>query len=289
MLIRLLKWILKQFAPYVAGILVGVGFFFMLIYFLPMLPTVSVLDWPTGLAQKEVALPVPTQVPQRVAPVSETVSPSATVDAAPAPAAAPSVAAPSVSAPSAAAPSAAAPSVAAPSVSAPSVAAPSVTMSAVGQGSQKAVSGGGGDPVLTDQEMGNMPAALATEQPIGAELDRDPVEMVPVTPTPPKTTAQESPAQRVVQNEPRPVAQNECGTAPMRPGPSMDQYLACQWRADCLNRLSRARQMIAQEKRGCPTVGNDAQSCLAYYHALEMQYHPSLCGGWSGAQMPGRW
>lgn len=236
MVIGLLKWIFKHFAPYVAGILVGVGFFFLLIRLLPMLPDAPVLDWPMGDANKEVSLPLPTETTQAVAPIPAPIPPSEAKAEERAPVVPPEAR------------------------QVPPVA----------------------DAVLPGRgvEVADMPAAMATEQPIGAELDSDPVEKLSAAVPPAKPVEQQkSSAQQ--------VAQSDCGTPPMRPGRSMDQYLACQWRADCLNRLGRARSMIEQDKRRCPATGNEAQSCLAYYRSLEMQYHPSLCGGWSA--MPGRW
>lgn len=236
MVIGILKWIFKHFAPYVAGILVGVGFFFLLLYLLPMLPDVPVLDWPMGPANKEVALPAPIRTTQTEAPAPATVSPSV--------------------------------------VGAKPVA--PVTPPDTRQASQ-VVKTAGPDRRVEEESLS---AAMATEQPIETELDSDPVE-VPIAPPPSKPAAQKKTSAQ--------EAKSDCGTPPMRPGRSMDQYLACQWRADCLNRLGRARSMIEQDKRRCPQGGAEAQSCLAYYRALEMQYHPSLCGGWSAAPMPGQW
>lgn len=97
---------------------------------------------------------------------------------------------------------------------------------------------------------------------------------------------QAPPNKPLVHKAPKPMG---CGSPPNRPGRIMDRYLACQWRENCLSRLSRARNMIEQDKRGCPTSGANAQSCLSYYRALEQQYNPTLCGGWPALHTPRMW
>ncbi|NGZ25494.1 MAG: hypothetical protein G8345_01235 [Magnetococcales bacterium] len=68
-----------------------------------------------------------------------------------------------------------------------------------------------------------------------------------------------------------------CGAPPRQPGAEMNQYMACRWKENCLNRLAQARYMIEQGKLRCPTVGYDAQACQAYYQSLEDRYQPSMC------------
>ncbi|MEO5353762.1 MAG: hypothetical protein H7835_11210 [Magnetococcus sp. XQGC-1] len=274
----LLKWIFKHFTPYIAGMLIGVGFFFLLVYLLPMLPEVSLHDWSTVAAKKEVSLPLPAQSGAVVAPPAAAVAPASPTGAGVT--GGTSEQSPKVT-PTQPPLVASAPPVAPmpPVASAPPVA-PMPPVTSAPPPSQQAPRFAEAGSVLSEHPNRGAASAdiVVTEQPLDSELERDPVEMVVPRQSPAKPSAgkyQES-------------ARPDCGAPPMRPGRQMDQYLACQWRADCLNRLDRARRMIEQDKKRCPTVGGEAQSCLAYYHALEQQYHPSLCGGgWPNAQMPG--
>ena len=255
-MIGLFKWIFKHFTPYIAGILVGVGFFFLLVYLLPLLPEVSVLDWSMVSAKKEVSLSLPTQPGSAVAPLPAAVPAGAAVTGGIAEQPQKPTATQSPPAP--------------PQVATQSPQTPQQAPRFAEAGSALSEMPNRG-PVPPD--------IIATEQPLDSELERDPVEMVVPRQSPAKPSA----------GKQQEDGRIDCGTPPMRPGRQMDQYLACQWRADCLSRLDRARRMIEQDKKRCPTVGVEAQSCQAYYRALEQQYHPSLCGGWPNTQMPGWW
>ncbi|MBF0161835.1 MAG: hypothetical protein HQL88_06070 [Magnetococcales bacterium] len=268
----LFKWTSRHFFPYVAGILVGVGFFFLLMDFLPNLPAIPAFDWPVA-GQKSVSLPVPPQPkPTPLPPGGSEATGAPPVQPAPLPVdrVASVPAAPPARAQTTPVETGAGPVPPGAVVSLPHTPAAPNTLAT--------------------------PDTLATEQPLEPEWERDPVEMAASgakKSQPPAARPQLAQSQ-VAQP---PAAQSiagagklpECGTPPNRPGASMDQYLACQWRAECLDRLGRARRMIEQEQRGCPTVGVEAQACAAYYHALEQQYHPSLCNGWSNGRAPGRW
>ncbi|MEO5364390.1 MAG: hypothetical protein H7838_12295 [Magnetococcus sp. DMHC-8] len=259
----------KNFVPYLFGVLIGIGFFFLLIHGAPLLLGVPVSDGPAVAGKKEVPVPVPPQrtgavgapaavpvpVSPQQAPVSPQQAPGSPQQAVGAPAAVPS----GVSVGQ---------SEGKPAVVTDRLPVPAIPPAREVESSATSPVAPTQDTVLSD--------LLATEQPLEAELERDPVEMAVPRAAPAPSRAGAGPV--------------DCGTPPTRPGRSMDQYLACQWRADCLSRLDRARGMIERDKRRCPTVGNDAQACLAYYHALELQYHPSLCGGgWPAGQMPGWW
>ena len=71
--------------------------------------------------------------------------------------------------------------------------------------------------------------------------------------------------------------QGDCGVPVLRLGPERDRYFRCRWRQDCLNRMERARSMIAQEEKRCPKSGINSGACHAYYRSLEQRYHPALC------------
>lgn len=246
-MIGLLKWIVKQFAPYVAGILIGVGFFFLLVYLLPLLPEAPVLDWSLLTARKEVSVPVP---PAQSGSAPEAGKAAGATDG--------------VSRPPQ--------GVAATQPTPPSQPTAPAQPMASAQPAPKFAEAG--------SVMSESPAqsdVVATEQPLDSELERDPVEIAISSAPPAKPAA----------DKPQEGTWGDCGVPPARPGRLMDQYLACRWRADCLSRLDRARRMIEQDRKRCPTVGGEAQSCQAYYHSLEQQYHPSLCGGWPNFQRPG--
>ncbi|MEO5339072.1 MAG: hypothetical protein H7837_00945 [Magnetococcus sp. MYC-9] len=254
MLTGFFKWILKHFMPYIAGVLVGVGFFFILVELLPMmsaLPEIPALDRFLSPPKKEVSVPLPTEPATMTA-----ITP-------PAPATPP------------------APRVVAPAVPERVVEVPPSEPVVPSAPPVAVVSDQGVAPAAPNQGAPQTEMRASRQPQESAELDRDPLEMVPAR------AASGKPAAVRPVRESAPTA--DCGMPPSRPGPRMDQYLACQWRADCLNRLARARGMIEQERRRCPSGGSDAQACLAYYRSLEQQYHPSLCNGWSNGQMPGWW
>ncbi|MBF0184479.1 MAG: hypothetical protein HQM06_08825 [Magnetococcales bacterium] len=299
--------------PYLFGALIGVGFFFLLMYVLPMLPEGPLFDLsldklalemkmpdiklpfdlPWESSKKEVSAPAKPATPAAAAPV---VSTPPAVAAPVAPVAPPAVVAAPVATPPAATSAAAVkPSAATVAVVPVTPPAPAATVAAAvpapasgSTRSETVVNVPPPAPVAPPAPIKAPPVLqeqAVAAPPMDAELERDPVEIV--------ETQRNAQIAKAVENRP-PVPDNtvssrkDCGTPPNRPGPGMESYLACQWRADCLARLERARSMIDQDRRRCPVSGNEAQACQSYYRALEQQYHPALCGGgWPGAQMPG--
>ena len=249
MLTGILKWIFKNFVPYIFGISVGVGFFFLLVRVLPILPEASVLSWPMAYMTKETHAPQPATEKTSAG----TVIPKALRD--------PTLINNKT-----------------PETPAPQQPKPAETTTAL-EGKIALDEKSSGTPA--GQNLAR-PTSLATEQPPEENLPEESAEPIAKQETKLATTnpTQTSP----VRDKP-----TGCGIPPSRPGKAMDQYLACQWRENCLNRLSRARKMIERDKKRCPSNGANAQSCLAYYHALEQQYHPSLCGGWPVPQTSRRW
>ena len=241
------KWIFRHFFPYLAGIFIGVGFFFLLDTFLPMLPAIPVVDWSGRVAQKTVAPSEPIPQKKALPPLSGEEAPlsgekTAQTTAMP--------------------------------TEPPSLPAPVVPLLVEDTPASAADQMASLPEEIPEKRVEEPSAPLAGEQKAVERL------------SPRAKAAQPALATKPAHEGGKPL---ECGVAPKRPGINMDRYLACQWRADCLNRLERARRLIEQDKRRCPTSGNNAQACLAYYRALAQQYHASLCSGWSMGRMPGWW
>lgn len=246
MLIEMLKWISKHFVPYLIGVMVGIGFFFLLVRMLPILPEASILSWPmsfTSTPLTAVSNPQPEKPKEVVAEQNST-----EINATP----------------------------------------PIETETKVTQNASN------------PEDLLSRDAHSGTEQGISIETEHPSTESMTQTTEENKSLFTPPKQSQPVSDQPIPLSVHEaptethpkgnnCGTPPNQPGRAMDQYLACQWRNNCLNRLSRARKMIQRDKTLCPVSGINAQSCLAYYHSLENQYHPALCNSWPVLQGPRGW
>lgn len=259
MLTRILKWIFKNIAPYLFGISVGVGFFFLVVRFAPVLPETSTLGGLMVTQHVEERFSASLLALQNFFTEAEEVSePSVgTLASVEEPPGAETIQPLESSEPSGA-----------------DVEPEPETVVALDE---------------VSREVTHVPPATVAEQPLESPVESQMVDQM---------EQQESLVERIMEKtgekeggtgHTTPVVENTtplppkpvgCGAPPSRPGRAMDQYLACQWRENCLNRLSRARKLIQRDRKRCPTHGTNAQSCLAYYHALERQYHPALCSGW---------
>ena len=296
MLTGILKWIFKHFAPYFFGIFVGVGFFFLLKHFLPMLPEMPLLDWPKWYIAQEVP-PAPAEQPDEHASAGEAAHEVQNGDVA-AEVRATDLQAASV--PSSVGQSAVGPmdqstlDQAVHDAGAPAQERPDAAHDPRATQSDRMATSSSGTPSEAMEEEGprearphvstNLPSQIAPSAPIaGAPIAGAPIAGAPVA-------KEERDARVEWQASERADSQKDsCGTAPGVPGMAMDRYLACQWRVNCLNRLSRARTLIEQDRQQCPTEGPNARSCVTYYRALEQQYHPAMCNNWPAYRAPGRW
>ena len=243
MLIEILKWISKHFVPYLIGVLVGIGFFFLFVRMLPILPEASVFSWPSSFTSATVTSvfnPQP-ETPKNVATETNATQQATTETEVTQKAADPE---------------------------------DPISQNVHSDTEQKVST-----PTETKPPAGESMIQTAEEN---KSLPATPKQSLPVFDKPSQLSTHEVPAQ----THPK---EGSCGTPPDQPGRTMDQYLACQWRNNCLNRLSRARKMILRDKMLCPANGINAQSCLAYYHSLENQYHPALCNSWPAFQGPRGW
>ncbi len=75
---------------------------------------------------------------------------------------------------------------------------------------------------------------------------------------------------------PAPRAPPECGPQPRGNDPALQQHMACQLLAICLERLAETRRMIDEGRTQCLRSGNTS-ACNAYYQSLERQYDPTFC------------
>lgn len=236
-MLEALRWFVRSFGPYVVGILVGVFFAYLLTLFVS-------------------GTKVPTSYEQWLALVEET---SQTLNGEP-PAAAPAPAAkekekakPIPSVPPAAKPEAA-----------PQAAKPEAAPPAKPPVAEKAPLAA---PVA-DKKPQDKPPATAQAAPA-------PVVSPPEAVKPAEAAVEKKePAARETSSTDNVLS---CGAPPRQPGNEMNQYLACRWKENCLNRLAQARYMIEQGKLRCPTTGYNAQACQAYYQSLEDRYQPSMC------------
>ncbi|MBF0147748.1 MAG: hypothetical protein HQL84_04645 [Magnetococcales bacterium] len=68
-----------------------------------------------------------------------------------------------------------------------------------------------------------------------------------------------------------------CGAPPTRPGPEHERYLACLWRRNCQIRLDNYQKMIYQGLKSCPEHTIHAQTCRNFYRSLQLQNPPQIC------------
>ena len=324
MLTGILKWIFRNFAPFLFGISIGVGFFFLLMHVLPILPAVSVIDWPMPTAeigQEAKKTDAPPSTPHMAAAQTST------------PMTMPDLAAANKETPDKHVIQPQEPAIA------KEIKEPKTHTVTQKKAAQKETATHAAQPAVTETDASTQKKAasqdsVTKEPPVSTTIEaKEPQQETPAkhttvavaeTTAAPKnhTTGTENPVtggwsgpntgtastitpQTAIMAQPTKPAMQQpsrmqpvphetaktsgCGTPPLRPGRAMDQYLACQWRENCLSRLQRARKMIERDKQQCPSSGANARSCLAYYHALEKQYHPTLCNGWPALQGPRRW
>ncbi|MBF0110329.1 MAG: hypothetical protein HQL76_14255 [Magnetococcales bacterium] len=79
-------------------------------------------------------------------------------------------------------------------------------------------------------------------------------------------------------------ARERCGSPPRWPGPDQERYLACIWRRNCLIRLENYQKMLEDGLKNCPQQSTHAPMCRNFYRSLQRQNPPQLCDTppWSG-------
>lgn len=245
-----IKWLLKSVGPYVVGILIGIGFAYLLVDLLsnPLsLPGQAVRSGKDAAAKETPAAPV-----QKPAPVAVSHTPAS----APAPVKAEEPPPPPPPVP-----------VAAPVEPAP-VAAPMEPAPVVTSAPEPAPM----EPAPVAEAPAPATEAAAPAAPWGHPpmMGHSPMAQPPMAQPPAEVVA-------------------KCGQPPRTPGYAMSRYYACLWQQQCEARQSRALEMIRRSKEACPKSGANAQLCQNYYTSLEQQYQSGMCPQqWNPAQAGGQ-
>jgi hypothetical protein len=243
MIFRLFSWLFRTFTPYLLGVCIGVGFFFLLIKFasgpeglvgvngtLIGIDTAKVAEIIPGKA-KEIFLPELLQVqdsePVAVAKPAEPVEPAVVVAAAPAKISSPEP--PAAPQPEPIAEQSASP-VEFEEVSEPVFAAEDPD--------DHSFAGYHGKDRSTDT------AITLVENIKTPSTDFQPVQ---------------------------------CGQSPRYPGPEMNKYMACQWRNNCLASRAQTKAMLAQGRKDCVMSGRNPIACRDYFDTIEQRTSLESC------------
>ncbi len=278
MLHQLFGWLFRTFTPYLLGVCIGVGFFFLLIRFTSGPDS---LVWNYAGAGFSKAQDANQDAVAETAP--EPVKPTAAVETAPAvaePAFAPVQSSP-VAAIQPPPPAAQEPPQEVPVISVAAKPEPPVAP-------QQQVDDGPVKSAFNDAYQAHRAQhGAVTPPPVKPELFVD--ESVAVA-----EAERSVVAKTPVESAPAPAApksdvQVNCGTAPRYPGPEMDRFMACQWRNNCLANRTRTLAMLAQGRNECVMSGRNPVQCRDYFAAIEKRTNLESCNNPQAGYPVRRW
>lgn len=83
----------------------------------------------------------------------------------------------------------------------------------------------------------------------------------------------------------------DCGRPPRYPGPGpeLNKFLACQWRNNCLASQAKAKAMLVHGRENCVMSGGNPVACRDYFDSLKGRYNPEVCSNPQAGYSARRW
>lgn len=242
-----LKWLLKSVGPYVVGILIGIGFAYLLVDLLsnPLsLPGQAVQSQKSAVTKESAPASKPAHAAESAKPAAP--KPAAKAEEPPPPPPAPVKVAEAAPPP-------------------PPAPAPAPVKAE--------------EPAPAPMKIADVPPPAPAMEPAAASSEPAPATeeaaSAPAPAAPWSQPAYGQPPQAMAQPPAEVVA--KCGQQPRTPGYAMSRYYSCLWQQQCEARQARALEMIRRSKEACPKSGANAQLCQNYYASLEQQYQSGMC------------
>ncbi|MBF0455221.1 MAG: hypothetical protein HQL72_10455 [Magnetococcales bacterium] len=250
MVFQFFGWFFRTFTPYLLGVCIGVGFFFLLVKFVS---GPQGLMWETSLLSQSESVTAAEHISE---PVEEGEALSTS------PAAATSLLSQPVE----------------PPTPPPETGKSSVMVSSFVNTHEEKTKQEPVAPLSSKQEASplHIPRETLTEPP---KKEQRPKAVVPSASSQPKA-APASPSTTEYVN---------CGYPPRFSGPEMDRFLACQQRNACLSVQTRGKLMLEQQRNNCVMSGQDPVVCRDYYAANSPYYSLESCNRPQAGYPSRRW